>query len=124
MRYAGRWAWVIVLVALVAAWQLFVRLRGIPDYLLPTPGEIARTLVDERGQLASAGLVTLREMLVGYAAAVGLGLGAAIGLHLSPTARRAFYPLLVASKSVPVVAMFLILQRYFVRALAEGAVKA
>jgi putative hydroxymethylpyrimidine transport system permease protein len=112
MRFAGRWAWVIVLVGLVAAWQAFVRLRGIPDYLLPTPGEIARTLVDERSQLASAGLVTLREMLVGYAAAVGLGLGAAIGLHLSPTVRRAFYPLLVASQSVPVVAIAPVLVIY------------
>ncbi|MGN6380439.1 MAG: ABC transporter permease [Gaiellales bacterium] len=107
-----RFGWVLVLAGLLGAWQAFVRLRGIPEYLLPAPSAIARTLVDERGRLASDGLVTLREMLVGYGAAVIGGLAAAIGLHLSPTARRAMYPLLVASQSVPVVAIAPVLVIY------------
>lgn len=112
MSRLGRLGWVLVLAALIAAWQAYVRLRGIPDYLLPAPSAIASTLVDERGRLASDGLVTLREMLAGYAAAVAGGLAAAVGLHASATARRAVYPLLVASQSIPVVAIAPVLVIY------------
>jgi putative hydroxymethylpyrimidine transport system permease protein len=107
-----RLGWVLVLAGLIAAWQAYVRLRGIPGYLLPAPSDIASTLWDERGRLASDGLVTLREMLAGYAAAVLGGLAAAVGLHASETARRAVYPLLVASQSIPVVAIAPVLVIY------------
>ena len=44
-------------------------------------------------------------MLAGFAIALVLGFALAIGLHLSATARRALYPLLVASQTVPVIAI-------------------
>jgi len=96
-------AWIVVLVALVAAWHAWVRLRGVPQYVLPAPTDVARTLWDERGPLASAAGVTAREMLAGFALALAFGLAAAIALHASPTMRRAVYPLVVASQAVPVV---------------------
>jgi len=108
----SRFGWVIVLAALLGAWELYVRVRGIPDYLLPAPADIAAALWDERSTLAGQALVTLREMVVGLAAAVATGLGAAIVLHRSETLRRAVYPLLVASQSVPVVAVAPILVIY------------
>jgi putative hydroxymethylpyrimidine transport system permease protein len=100
-----RYAWVLVLAGLVAAWQAWVDLRSVPDYLLPAPSGIASALWDERSTLASQTLVTLREMLVGYAAAVAAGLGAAILLQRVSWLKQAIYPLLVASQSVPVVAI-------------------
>jgi putative hydroxymethylpyrimidine transport system permease protein len=96
----------------LGAWELYVRVRGIPDYLLPAPTDIAATLWDERSTLADQALVTLREMVIGLAAAVAAGLGSAIILHRSDTLRRAVYPLLVASQSVPVVAVAPILVIY------------
>jgi putative hydroxymethylpyrimidine transport system permease protein len=107
-----RQGWLLVLALLLGAWEAYVRLRGVPDYLLPAPSAIGRALVDERGRLASDGLVTLREMLAGYAAAVAGGLLAAAALHASGTLRRAVYPLLVASQSVPVVAIAPVLVIY------------
>ena len=100
-----RIAWVLVLVALVAAWQAYVQLRSVPDYLLPTPTDIARALWDERSSLASQALVTMREMLLGFAAAVVAGLAAAILMQRLGWLRNALYPLLVGSQSVPVVAI-------------------
>lgn len=112
MSRLGRLGWMLVLAGLIAAWQAYVRLRGIPGYLLPAPSDIGWSLIHERSRLASDGLVTLREMLAGYAAAVLGGLAAAVGLHASATARRAVYPLLVASQSVPVVAVAPVLVIY------------
>jgi putative hydroxymethylpyrimidine transport system permease protein len=115
-------AWIVVLVALIAAWQAWVRLRGVPQYVLPAPTDVARTLWDERGPLASAAGVTAREMLAGFALALGFGLAAAVALHASPTLRRAVYPLLVASQSVPVVAIAPILVIYLGFGLAPKLV--
>jgi putative hydroxymethylpyrimidine transport system permease protein len=111
-RLAGRAGWLVVLALLVAAWQAYVRLRGVPQYVLPAPTDVARTLWDERGPLASAAAVTAREMLAGFAVAFAFGMAAAMALHASPTLRRAAYPLLVASQSVPVVAIAPILVIY------------
>jgi len=111
-RIAGHVGWIAVLVLLIVAWQAYVRLRGVPQYVLPAPTDVARTLWDERGQLATAAGVTAREMLAGFAAALAFGLAAAVALHASATLRRAVYPLLVASQSVPVVAIAPILVIY------------
>jgi putative hydroxymethylpyrimidine transport system permease protein len=106
-----RFGWVVVLAAFLGAWEAWVRVRGV-GYLLPPPSTIVRTLIDERRRLASDSLVTLREMLLGYALAIGFGLSAATLLHASPTLRRATYPLLTASQSVPLVALSPILVVY------------
>jgi putative hydroxymethylpyrimidine transport system permease protein len=100
-----RFAWIVVLAILIAAWQAWVDLRSVPDYLLPSPGEIARTLWDERSTLAHEAGVTVREMLFGFALAVVFGLGAAIVLARVAWLRNAFYPLLIGSQSVPVIAV-------------------
>jgi putative hydroxymethylpyrimidine transport system permease protein len=100
-----RWAWIPVLAGLVLAWEAWVQLRDVPDYLLPAPSAIAQALWDERSTLASQALVTLREMLLGFAAAVAAGLAAAVVMQRLPWLRTALYPLLVGSQSVPVVAI-------------------
>ncbi len=100
-----RLAWVPVLVAIIALWQAWITLRDVPDYIAPAPAGIASALWHERGTFASETLVTLREMLAGFAAAVVAGLGAAIVLHRVRWLRGAVYPLLVASQSIPIVAI-------------------
>jgi ABC-type nitrate/sulfonate/bicarbonate transport system permease component len=100
-----RLAWIPALVVIIAGWQAWIDLRGVPDYVAPAPTDIGRALWDGRSTLASETLVTLREMLIGYAAAVAAGLAAAILLQRVGWLRGAVYPLLVASQSVPVVAI-------------------
>jgi len=107
-----RFAWVLVLAVLLAAWEAYVQLRGVPEYLLPAPSQIAQALWDDRSTLASQALVTLKEMLLGFAAAVIIGFAAAVLLHLVPWLRAAVQPILIASQSVPVVAIAPILVIY------------
>ena len=107
-----RFAWVLVLAVLLAAREAYVQLRGVPEYLLPAPSQIAQALWDDRSTLASQALVTLKEMLLGFAAAVVIGFAAAVLLHLVPWLRGAVQPILIASQSVPVVAIAPILVIY------------
>jgi putative hydroxymethylpyrimidine transport system permease protein len=100
-----RLAWLPALVAIILVWQAWIELRDVPDYIAPAPTGIARALWDERGTFASETAVTLREMLAGFAAAVAAGLAAAILLHRVRWLRGAVYPLLIASQSIPIVAI-------------------
>ena len=107
-----RHAWVVVLLVLLGLWEAYVQLRDVPAYLLPAPSQIAQALWDDRSTLASQALVTLKEMLLGFAAAVLIGFAAAVLLHLVPWLRGAVQPILIASQSVPVVAIAPILVIY------------
>jgi NitT/TauT family transport system permease protein/putative hydroxymethylpyrimidine transport system permease protein len=98
----------LVVVALIGAWQVAAVTGVIADalhlepFLVPSPSEIASSLWENRSLLAENGWVTLQEVLLGFACGLMAGLGFALVLHLSETLRRAFYPLLVASQTVPI----------------------
>ncbi len=100
-----RFGWVIVLIVLFAAWQAWVDLRNVPDYLLPAPTDIVSTLWDERSSLFTDAVHTFGEMVAGFALAIVAGLGTATLLHRSATLQRALYPVLTASQSIPLVAI-------------------
>ena len=115
----SRLAPAVVIVAGLAAWELAAQwhvladLLSIEDFLVPAPAEIAEALGEERSLLAEDAWVTLREILLGFAIAVIAGLALAIAIHLSETARRAIYPILVASQTVPIVVIAPILVVWF-----------
>jgi ABC-type nitrate/sulfonate/bicarbonate transport system permease component len=108
-----------VLVALVAAWQVaaasgfLANVLNLEDFLLPSPSQIADTLWSDRSLLADNAWVTLREVLLGFGVALACGLAFAFLLHASETLRRALYPLIVASQTVPIIAIAPILVVWF-----------
>ena len=93
----------VLVLALLGAWELYVDLGGIDDFLLAAPSAIAHSLWVDRGLLWDNFAVTAPEIVLGMAAAVLAGLAFAVAIHFSATLRRATYPLLVASQTVPVV---------------------
>jgi putative hydroxymethylpyrimidine transport system permease protein len=90
---------------LAASWDVLADAFGIEPFLVPAPSDVAESLWDDRALLAENAWVTIEEVLLGFAIAVVAGFGFAIALHLSDVLRRAFYPLLVASQTVPVIAV-------------------
>jgi ABC-type nitrate/sulfonate/bicarbonate transport system permease component len=97
------WLTGLLLLAFLGAWQLAASLPGVDNLLLPTPGQTAEALHDDFGLLVDNLGVTLVEVLLGLAAAVALGAGAALAMHLARPLRDAAYPLLIASQAVPIV---------------------
>ncbi|HEY5316356.1 MAG TPA: ABC transporter permease [Solirubrobacteraceae bacterium] len=104
---AGRvllgWRTILFLLILLSAWELYVDLGGADPLILPPPHQIAQALYEDRSLLWSNFLVTAREIAFGILVAAAAGLALALSLHLSRTLRRAVYPLLVASQTVPIV---------------------
>jgi ABC-type nitrate/sulfonate/bicarbonate transport system permease component len=93
---------VLLLLALLAAWELYVDLGGVDPVILPAPHQVANAMYSDRSLLWSNFLVTAREVLLGILVAALAGVALAIAIHLSETIRRPTYPLLVASQAVPV----------------------
>ena len=109
----------LLLAALVGAWQLAASTGAIADalnledFLVPSPAEIADALWQSRELLAENAWVTLKEMLLGLGCAIAAGVGFALAMHLSETLRAAVYPLIVASQTIPIVAIAPILVVWF-----------
>ena len=105
-----RWLLPSLLIAtLLAAWQIaassgvLANVLNLESFLVPSPAEIAESLWQNRSLLAENAWVTLQEVLLGFGIALIAGLGFAVALHLSETMRRAFYPLIVASQTIPII---------------------
>jgi putative hydroxymethylpyrimidine transport system permease protein len=96
-----------------ARWDWISNALNIEDFLVPAPSDIARSLWEDRSLLSSNAWVTLKEVLLGFAIAAVAGVGFALLIHLSDTARRAIYPLLVASQTIPIVILAPILVVWF-----------
>lgn len=96
---------VALLALLIALWEILVRALGIREFTLPAPSSIAITLVEDAESLSGHFLVTLGQTLLGYAAAVALGIPLAFVIAYSSLAERTLYPLLVTAQSIPKVAI-------------------
>jgi len=104
-----------VIAALLGLWEILAQTgalaeilgirESVSDVIVPAPSDVAMSLWEDRELLLDNGWVTLSEVVLGFAISVVVGVGFAIALHLSETLRLAFYPLLVASQTIPIVAI-------------------
>lgn len=95
----------LVLVALVVAWALAVELLSIGPEVLPGPALVAESTWADRAALAPAAWTTLQEALLGIIVAIVFAVALALAIDWSPLARRSLYPLLVASQTIPIIAL-------------------
>ncbi len=93
------------LVLALLAWEYIVKWRDIPRYLLPPPSSILRTSIDQHQVLLHNTWVTGKEVVLGFGAAVLVGVPLAAGIVYSKVLDRIFSPLLVAIQTIPKVAL-------------------
>jgi putative hydroxymethylpyrimidine transport system permease protein len=96
---------IALIVAILVAWEVIVRAAHVPEYLLPSPTEILADLKTDWVILWPAMWVTLREVLVGFVIATVAGVGLAVLLHLYGPLRRAMYPILIGSQTIPIIVL-------------------
>ena len=94
---------VVLLLALLGVWEAYAQFGGVDDLVLPAPSAILTALYDDRALLWSNFTVTAGEIALGMLAALVLGLVCATVIHFSSVLRRALYPLLVGSQTIPTV---------------------
>jgi NitT/TauT family transport system permease protein len=102
---AAQAAPVILILALLCAWQAACAALDVPAYILPAPLAVGQALIGDAPTLAMSGARTLAMALEALAAAFAFAAALALGVSLSRTLDRAIRPLAVGLQVTPVVAI-------------------
>jgi NitT/TauT family transport system permease protein len=101
-----RWALpVLGLALLIAAWHAYVAAFHVPVAVLPKPALVLDSTIANWRLIVSEGWITLLESLYGFVLAFVLGVPLAVAITSSRTLNLMFYPLLIATQSLPKVAL-------------------
>ena len=100
-----RLAPVIVILVLLAVWELVVRLAGIPLYVLPAPSDTISAFAEELPVLLGHAGITVMEALAGMAISFVIGILMGILIDALPTFKRCIYPILVVTQTVPTIVL-------------------
>jgi NitT/TauT family transport system permease protein len=95
----------LTFVAIVALWSGSVRAFSIPAYLLPGPAAVFQRLITDAGLLWSNALVTLTEIVLGFALTIVTAIPLGLVIALSPLARQILYPPIMLLQLVPKIAV-------------------
>ena len=108
--------------AILAVWEAYVYASGIRPTILPAPSRVLAEGWRYRDLLWLHTLPTLRETALGFTAAIILGTACAMAIDFSRTMRRTLYPALVASQTIPLIAIAPLLVVWFGFGLAPKVI--
>jgi NitT/TauT family transport system permease protein len=96
---------IVVLAAGLVAWELVVRVNNIPSYVLPAPGAVMTTLIQDWPVLSRSLLTTLLTTLEGFIAAAIGGIALALLFNQSKWLEYSLFPYAVILQVTPVIAI-------------------
>ena len=106
---AGRWQrWLLpplVLVVVALGWEGAVRAFDVAPYLLPAPSAVWSAFLDLAPDLGDDLLATVSTAVLGLLVALVVGVLLALAIATVPLVRRALYPLVVVSQSIPMIVL-------------------
>ncbi|UFJ43383.1 ABC transporter permease [Brevibacillus humidisoli] len=93
------------MLVLLILWEWLVAITRIEKWILPKPSHIVQSLWESRALIAQHSVQTIYEALLGLAIAIVIGVAIAAIIDSSEWLRKAFYPLLIISQTVPIIAV-------------------
>jgi ABC-type nitrate/sulfonate/bicarbonate transport system permease component len=103
-----------LVVLVLIGWQAAVHLFQIQAYVLPAPTRIAQALISDGRRIIFPQLgITLFEILSGFALAIVVAFVLSVLIVYSNAFRRGVLPLIVASQTIPVIAIAPVLVIWF-----------
>ena len=104
---------VAVILVLLIIWQLAWYLEWVPRFMLPSPLNVGKTLVEQWPLLMHHAGATLLEAALGLVIGVLMGFGCATLMDAFPLVKKGLYPILVLTQTVPPVAIAPLLILWF-----------
>ena len=96
---------VLVILALLAVWEIAVHALAVPLYVLPAPTQVLSALVSDAPNLARHAYVSFMEALAGMGISLALALVLGMLMDAFPAVRRSLYPVLVVTQTVPMIVL-------------------
>lgn len=97
---------VLTLLVIFVGWELWVRLRDVPGYLVPPPSTVVQALADDPGRYQRAMQQSLLAALGGLVLASTVAFLLAVLMAHSRLLERSLYPPAVLIKVTPIVAVY------------------
>jgi len=98
---------------ILLVWQGYTRLLGVSRIVLPSPSDILMASIERYDLLLRETWPTVLESVAGFALAVAIGIPLAVVVASSRALSLMLYPILVATQSVPKVAIAPIILVWF-----------
>lgn len=96
---------IVLTIFILLLWQVIAILIDAP-YILPSPTEILKTIWELRKPLFTVHLPsTMGVTFLGLIISIVLGLFLAVVMDLNKTVERALYPIIIASQTIPTMAI-------------------
>ncbi|MBU4541544.1 ABC transporter permease [uncultured Acetobacterium sp.] len=104
---------ILFILAILVVWELVVNLAIVARYILPAPTDIVDALIANGSDIIMHTGVTFFEGMTGLLVAVLLSLLMAIVMDQFPIVKKAIYPVLVISQTVPIIVIAPLLAMWF-----------
>ena len=95
----------VIIIAVLATWQATVTTGGVKPSILPSPQRILEQGWHARVAIWANTVPTLQETFLGFAVSLSVAWGLAVVIDFSAWLGRALMPLLVASQTIPLIAI-------------------
>ena len=96
---------IVFILILLIIWEIIVNVGGIEKYILHAPTDVIEVLIKDFKTMIPHILATLYEGMVGFLIAIALSIILAVIMDMVPLIKRALYPVLVISQTIPTVAL-------------------
>jgi len=123
-RDMERWSPLVVIVAVLLLWQLVCWAFGVPEFIFPSPLQIAQAFAEYSAAIVEAAWKTFWVTLLGFGLSIVVGVLLGFLVGSSRLAYTALYPLMVAFNAVPKAAVVPILVVWFGIGLGPGVTTA
>jgi len=96
---------VIGIALIITIWHFYVVVFKVPLVVIPPPGRVLESLIKDWGLLLAESWTTFLECVYGFVLAAAVGILIAVMVTASRTLNLMFYPILIATQSIPKVAI-------------------
>ncbi|MGH2376064.1 MAG: ABC transporter permease [bacterium] len=95
----------VAIAGIVLLWQIIVTALEVPPYIIPSPASVGQALIKQRAVLIENAIPTLFESLGGFLLGNVVAIATAVAFVYNKTLQRTLYPIAVAIRTVPIVAI-------------------
>ncbi len=95
----------ILLIALIIIWALLSHSTAVPKFMLPSPEETVKALIENIGLIGYHTSISLLEAGLGLALAIVFSFGICIIMDRFELMEKIVFPALVVSQTIPVIAI-------------------
>jgi NitT/TauT family transport system permease protein len=96
---------ILLFILLVVAWQVICKTMNVPRFLLPAPTDVVEAWIENRQSLIGSLISTFVSALIGFGAAIVVGMSIALLMSQSRLIERSIFPYAVLLQTIPIVAV-------------------